>query len=565
MKLKNIFIVSTVILLLAGACEPLDQEVRTTLSDWQISQSFDRTRAHLTGVYAALPMGFSSVGGAMMASASDEAEFTEEKSSIQKFNVGSWGPYDNPDDSWNDLYNGIRRANNFLAMADSIDWSNYQKNPTPENLAIYQSRLAESLRWKYEARFLRAYYYFELMKRYGGVPILQEALLYDADLSGIKRNTLAETADFIVSECDSAASKLPLTYALATDFGRVTKASALALKSRTLLYAASDLFNNPSWAGGYSNPALISLTGDRAARWKAAADAAKQVIDLSGLSLTNNYRGLFQTFNNPELIFVRRSNASNSFEKTNYPIGYDMGKSGTTPSQDLVDAYEMKNGKSITDPTSGYDPQNPYKDRDPRLDFTILTNNTKFKDRNVECWEGGRDGKGVPLATKTGYYLKKYVDENLNLLLDNTSVHSWHIFRLAEIYLNYAEALNEYNPGHADIKTYVDKVRQRAGVAMPALPAGLNQEEMRNRIRNERRVELAFEDHRIWDLRRWMRAVETLNKPLKGMEIKQTEPGKFSYRVIDVENRSFSPKMYLYPIPQSEINITQGLIQNPLW
>jgi starch-binding outer membrane protein, SusD/RagB family len=524
-------------------------------------------------VYSALPAGFTRIDQAMLASASDEAEHTQETSNIHKFNIGSWGPLDNPDNLWNNLFTGIRRANYFLSMSDSIDWSNYIKNPTPENLATYNLRSKEIFRMKYEVRFLRAYYYFELVKRYGGVPILIETLSIYDDNSGVTRNTLSECIKFIIDECDSAAAVLPTTYTQNDDFGRVTKGAALALKSRTLLYAASDLFNTTNWAGAYSHPVLISINGDRTAQWQAAADASKDVIDLGIYSLSNNYSQLFLAFNNPEIIFTRRGPLINNFDQVNYPIGYDMGRSGTTPTQNMVDAYEVKLDANTAVPFDWNNTEhaaNPYSPqgtlgRDPRLSFSIITNNSLFKNRKVETFSGGLDGKGIALATKTGYYLKKYVDESLNLLLDQKSARSWHIFRLAEIYLNYAEALNEANPGHPDIKLYVDMVRGRQGVQMPPLPAGLSQAEMRERIRNERRVELAFEEHRIWDLRRWMLAPSFLGSPVKGVEITKTGEDEFTYSVITVENRVFQPKMYFYPIPQSEINIMKNWVQNPLW
>lgn len=564
MKLRNISIYSIGLLLVLGSCEDLDQEVRTNLEERQVYRSYERQMTYATSVYTALPSGFTRIDGAMLASAGDESEHTDETSNVHKFNVGSWGPIDNPDNIWGSMYNGIRRANNFLSTADSISWGGLILNPTPENRDLYLARTAEIKRMTYEARFLRAYYYFELVKRYGGVPLLTESLSIDTDVSGIGRSSLAECIDFIVSECDSAAQALPPTY-IAAELGRATKGAALALKSRVLLYAASDLYNDPSWAGGYANAGLISLEGNRTARWQAAADAAKAVIDLGIYSLSGNYQTLFKTFDNPEIIFTRRASGSNAFERASYPIGYDQGRSGTTPTQDLVDAYEMSNGMAITEAGSGYDAQNPYTSRDPRLAMTVITNNSMFKGRAVEAFTGGQDGKGVALATRTGYYLKKYVDENLNLLLNQTSVHSWHLFRLAEIYLNYAEALNEASPGHADIKLYVDKVRQRAGVNMPVLPEGLSQSQMRERIRNERRVELAFEDHRVWDVRRWMQGETYLNRPVRGVEITQTSPGVFSYSVINVENRVFQPKMYFYPIPQAELNIMKNWVQNPLW
>jgi starch-binding outer membrane protein, SusD/RagB family len=302
------------------------------------------------------------------------------------------------------------------------------------------------------------------------------------------------------------------------------------------------------------------------------------VIDLPGTTyaLYNNYRNLFitaQSFQSMEHILVRRNGASNTFESANYSVGFDNGKSGTTPSQNLVDAYEVKASATSAVPFNWSDPAhaaNPYATtgataRDPRLFLNVIVNNTTYKSRTMEIWTGGKDGKGKDLATKTGYYLKKAVDENINLLTNTTSIHSWSLIRLADVYLWYAEALNEYSPGHADIKKYVDLVRGRAGVAMPPVPAGKTQAEMRDVIRHERQVELAFEGHRIWDLRRWMQAPAVLGAPLKGVEITQTAPAVYAYSVIKVEDRVFEPKMYFYPIPQQEILKMPNWAQNPLW
>ena len=191
-----------------------------------------------------------------------------------------------------------------------------------------------------------------------------------------------------------------------------------------------------------------------------------------------------------------------------------MGHSGNTPSGNLVDAYEVKVDDNTAVPFSWSDPDmasNPYATsgataRDPRLFANVIVNNSTYKNRTVELWTGGLDGAGKALASRTGYYLKKYVDENLNLLLGNTSVHTWDLIRLADVYLWYAEALNEYSPGNTDIATYVNLIRQRPGVDMPPVSSGLSQDQMRQVIRHEREVELAFEGHRIWDLRRWMTA-----------------------------------------------------------
>lgn len=562
--------VLTLLVLSLMSCEKyFNRELSTDLTYNEVTTSYTYSRSRVASIYSDLQMGFLYIDGAMMASASDEAEHTLETSDIQKFNIGSWNAYSNPNNVWPAFYKGIRKVNQFLVSADSINLDLYKYDPLPAQQAVYVSRLAEIKQWKYEVRFLRAFFYFELVKRYGGVPILTEAVSINDDYSNIKRNTLDECIKFITNECDSAVKVLPVTYA-ATDLGRATRGAAMALKSRVLLYAASDLFNTPTWASGFSNPELISLTGDRQARWQAAADAAKAVIDLAGTgyALGTNYSTVFSatTFSNAEVIFCRRNSGTNTFERANYSVGYDLGQSGTTPSQNLVDAYEMKTtGKLITDATSGYDPLNPYLNRDPRLALTVVLNNTTWKSRPIESWIGGRDGKGVANATKTSYYLKKYVNEGLNLITNTTSVHSWIYFRLPEMYLNYAEALNEYSPGNTNIKIYVDKVRQRTGIAMPILPAGLTQDQMRDRIRNERRVEFAFEDHRFWDVRRWMIAPAVLSTPLQGMQIVKNEDATFSYQVVDVENRVFETKMYFYPIPQNEIFISKGLIQNPLW
>ena len=560
-----------------SACQKLDREFVTTIGQKEIEQSFGNVQSLLNAIYSDIPDGTLYIGGAaMMASATDEAEFTSETNSIQSFNSGSWNAINNPDLVWGNYYRGIRKVNQFLVSTGKINLDPWKLDPSPSAQAVYNTNLASIRRWTYEARFLRAYFYFELVKRYGGVPIINNALSVEDDFSSIQRSSLNECLQFITAECDSAAAKLPLNastapYVVANDLGRVTRLTALALKSRVLLYAASDLFNNPTWAGGYANPALISLpAGDRTARWKAASDAAKAVIDAGVLPTLGAYKSLFNTFNNAEIIFTRSNAASNQFERNNSPIGFNLGQSGNTPSQDLVDAYEVRVSATSAVKFNWNDPTmaaNPYANRDPRLGLTIAVNNSSFGTpaRNLQIFTGGLDAKPIINATKTGYYLRKYQIESLNLLNNNTGVHSWIIFRYPEIYLNYAEALNEWSPGNADIKKYVDIVRTRTGITMPPMPTGLSQAETRERIRNEKRIEFAFEDHRFWDVRRWMQGSEFFGKPLTGVEITRNSDNTFKYKPTKVEDRTFSPKMYLYPIPQSELNIAKGLVQNPLW
>lgn len=570
MKKINILLSSSIAVLLLSSCNPiLDREMILTMTEKQALESYDVAQKRVNGLYTYLPNGFSPVGGAMMAAASDEAEYSVASSSVHMFNNGSWNPLNNPDNVWTYYYQGIRQATLFLETADQINMERYKLDP--QNQADYEMRMANIERWKYEARFLRAYFYSELVKRYGGVPLANELMDMDTDYRNIPRNTLQECIDFIVDECGQVAPHLPAVYQ-ASDMGRVTRGAALALKSRVLLYAASELFNNPVWAQGYERKDLISLSGtDRQTRWENAAKAAGEVLwgaDVAeaGYKLSGNYQSLFRSFSDNEIVLVRRNGYDNSFEKSNYPIGADQATGGTAPSGNLVDAYETTGGRTFTwkDPSMA---ARPYENRDPRFAATIMPNNSTFQGRPVECWEGGADGPDKNNASRTGYYLLKYVDPELKLLQGQSAIHSWIIIRLGEIYLNYAEAMNEaYGPDAKGIygksaREAVNEVRGRVG--MPDVVAD-SKEEMREKIRHERRVELAFEDHRFWDVRRWMTTPDDLNAPLKGVKVTRLSYNSFEYQSVEVESRSFKRSMYFYPIPQNELNIT-GWPQNPLW
>ena len=565
---------SVVFCLLACSCEDmLDPKVETGVTEEMASITYDITLARSVALYTYLPDGLNYIDGSMMAAASDEAEYTLETSLIQQFNTGNWNAINNPDIiAWDRNFQGIYAANLFLATSDSVNLDYLRFDPNESKQQDYKNRMNNIKRWQYEAQFLRAYYYFELVKRFGGVPIITEPYGLDKDFSSIPRNSLTECIDFIVNECDTAATYLPAASEDATiNLGRALKGSALGLKSRVLLYAASDLFNSPDkWATGYSNPELISLSGKtRQQRWEEAAAASAEAVRVVGRRYPlENYEAT-ESFICGEIMLARRYPSTNTFEKANYPIGYDLGKSGLTPSQNLVDAYEMKDGSAF-DWNNPAHKADPYANRDPRLALTILANNTEFKGRPIEAWTGGRDGKGVTWATKTGYYLNKYVNPDLDLLQERTSVHVWVIMRYSEILLNYAEALNELvgpNDNHGYTLTALralNTVRNRIGIEMPLIPNTVTQDELREIIRNERRVELAFEDHRFWDVRRWMIAPYTLNVPLRGVDITKKEDGTFEYKPIHVENRVFESKMYLYPIPQADLNAT-GWVQNPGW
>ncbi|MDR1865275.1 MAG: RagB/SusD family nutrient uptake outer membrane protein [Bacteroidales bacterium] len=566
MKIINCLFVLLSPFVCTGCGDFLETDIETGYLEEEIFVNYQRMSKAGYGVYTALfTFGFNRVGTAMLASACDEADHADINSAIQHFNTGTWSASSNPEDCWSTFYTAIRRANLFLEESRNCKNILFRDTTIAANKENYNYQVRDIEWLRAEVRFLRAFYHFELLKRYGGVPVMREVTDDEAILVNRKRDGFDDCADFIADECDEI---LPLLKDTWVGFdgdkwrGRATKVAAQALKARLLLYAASPL-NNPS---------------NDAERWKKAAQAAHTIIASGYYSLHNNYRGLFNLGNgsdgNPEVLFAVQRWNENSFEKYNYPVGYDQGGQATTcPSQNLVDAYEMQStGKRIYEPGSGYDPQNPYSGRDPRLEMSVIVNNSSFKGRNVECRVGGIDGIDKLKATTTGYYLKKYVNENLDLAQNQSSVHSWILFRYAEVMLNYAEAMNEaFGPedkaGFAmNAKTAVDAVRQRTGVNMPILPPGLSQDEMRERIRNERRIELAFEEHRFFDVRRWKIAGQTENMPLMAMQIsrKEGDGNQFDYIVIKKENRTFKNHMYLHPIPEAEV-LKGAIEQNPGW
>jgi len=421
----------------------------------------------------------------------------------------------------------------------------------------YAQMIEQFNNYAYEARFLRAFFYFELVKRYKNIPLITEVLTTEEAINA-NQNTFDEVVNFIISECDAIALELPDDYSNFSDVaetGRATKGAALTLKSRMLLYAASPLHN----------------TNNDISIWVDAASAAKSVIDLNVYTLENNYSNVVNNFTSNELIFERRQGNTNDFERRNFPVGYEGGNTGTCPTQNLVDTYEMQsNGLAITDPASGYDPQAPYSGRDPRLQQTIIVNGSNWKGQTVESFIGGANGRPITNATKTGYYLKKYVIEAINLSPTNTTSreHTWVLFRYGEVLLNYAEAMNEaYGPenGAAFGLTALDavnQVRQRAN--MPNFPAGLSQSEFRDKLRNERMVELAFEDHRFWDIRRWKIGQQTTN--IFQMEITQNNGGNgFVFEKKLLEVRPYEERMNIYPIPQAELFKNENLTQNTGW
>lgn len=535
----------------------LDREEDSFIGKTATFDSYNRTKQYLTYAYSLLPEGLNRFsGGALLGAATDDACFAIESSNIQQFNNGSWNALSNPDNVWDRYFAGIAKCCTLLENSNHINLDISRLDPAKR--VEYENNLKDIRMWRAEAHFLRAYFNFELLKRYGPIPIIKSTLDINKDYSDTPRPTMKEVVEFIANDCDMAADSLELTpwRNMNDAFGRATKGAALALKSRLLLYAASPLYVDFGDIDEANKPSDATL-------WKAAADAAKAVIDLNQYELASAYDDLFKNdFQNKEYIFVRRYPSNSDFEKSNFPVSYG-GKGGTNPSQNLIDDYEMLDGTAFdwNDPVKA---AHPFENRDERLLATVLMNGVLFKGKRVATYPGGADAMPNPNATKTGYYLRKFLNENVNIQTGGGSDgHVVPLFRLAEIYLNYAEALNEYDPTNPDIAVYLNKIRER--VSLPDVPSGLTQEQMRTLIHHERRVELAFEEHRFWDVRRWKVASSTLGAPVKGVKITQDDAGNFTYSPVQVEQRVFQPKMYWYPIPQSEVLKLHHWEQNKGW
>ena len=442
---------------------------------------------------------------------------------------------------WGRSYRGIRECNYALNNIDKVNMSAFHKN-----------------RLEGELKFIRAYRYFDVIRNYGGAVLMgnKEYSLTDdlTDPALFKRASIQESINYASAQLDTAAADLPLDNDGSWVLGRATKGAALALKARLLLYAASPLYN--------------------AGTWQAAADAAKVVMDMGKYSLyQGGYGKLFLTpENNSEIIFERlyaQGARHACLEIANGPNGYD-GWGGNLPLQNLVDDYEMMDGKPITDPTSGYNPQNPYVNRDPRFYATILYNETPYRNSKIETFiPGGKDSKDGPSnwnTSKTGYYLKKFMNDQLPIdnPWDIAGTQPWIYMRYAEVLLNYAEAENEAAGPNPSVYAAVNQVRERASVNMPDLPAGLSQDEMRKRIRMERRVELAFEEFRYYDVRRWKIADQTENEPAYGIEVDKDGSGFTYQKKIALDGKKFYDQDYWLPIPRAEIQASDGkLDQNP--
>lgn len=577
------------ILLMLNACDDyLSPNEYGVVSEDLLYKTTNYISKMSAGMYGCIPQ----QTGLGMAAATDEAELVDDSENMHIFNLGNWNQYNNPDDVWTTCYKGVRIACDFLAETDTITYA-YFKYYNPTRYASYMRDLITS---RAEARFIRSYLYLELMKRYGEVPLITEKIDMTGghvDVSQFPRASITDIINFISNECDIVCREgeyhlteeemaertengkklldipyrdtldiyYPQSGDLANYLGRATRASAYALKAKALIYYASPLFNPERDVN----------------RWKEAAKACKKVLDLpeEHYGLASDYSSLFNSKNNwsKEFLFVRKNGSENSFEKANYPVSIEGGNTGICPSQNLVDAYEVISGGMATafnwnNPAHA---KEPYANRDPRLDATIYKHGDVYDEKvnpiKLNVKKNGNSGFPLYHATKTGYYLKKYINPSLNLKNNQTDYKTWVLMRMADFYLYYAEAMNEaFGPDSksGDLKLTardaLNKVRRRALVPDYTKDKG-NQDAFREKVYQERRVELAFENSRWWDVRRWMRGQE-FNKDLRGVIVSWR-----GYEPNVVEKRHFDEaKMYLYPLPQEEVDKSGGVLQqNPGW
>ena len=579
MKVRNI-IISGICALATVSCSYLDfDETNNSVTRESMYETFNLVKTMLTNVYSSMPAygGFTANPAlnnlALRDCASDDAEFGSTSATIQNVNNGNWSATSTFDDSWT-LYSGIRAANDFIEYYDNIDIS-YMFSQ-----GGLQNQLDQMQYYPYEARVLRAYYFFELARRYGDIAMPTKMLTIE-EANTIAKTPFQDVIAFIVKECDECAANLPAVFERiggTNEIGRTTKGFALALKTKALLYAASPLHNE---------------SGD-VELWKKAAAAAQQVMDLTNSEGKSLYSldkdGCYNKTTSTELILARMyGNASSAYELYNFPLRFTYGErsaalisAGNYPSQNLVDAFETINGYKVTLTANGwesddpkFDETKPYANRDPRFARTILADGMSFKGSTLAVYVGGDDD--VPASTggtPTGYFIRKYINEDANFDPEATgateTMHHWILSRYAEILLSYAEAMvNAFGSGTYKDGTYkvtaldaLNEVRTNAG--MPAV-ANASKEELIERIQNEWRVEFAFEDHRFWDVRRWKIGGET-QTALYGAYITRNTNGEKTYRQRLVENRVWSDRMNLYPIPQSELFKNTSLYpQNPGW
>lgn len=568
--------------LFATSCsEQMDYREASQYDKTYITEAFSNVMGLMTTVYRQLDYDFGRdnyYGGIMLSSATDESQYAVPESSIETFWNGSWSAANPINSMWTNSFKAIDYCNEILDEFQGLKFEDLQYNDSyDKDMYAY-----ENLKW--EARWARAYFYFNLVRQYGDVPLKTRKMTAD-EANALSRTSAEEIFKFINDECDAIKDEIIEDYANLGIYapadgsihnGRPDKLTVLALKARAALYHASPLFN----------------PGDNKSLWQAALKANQELLTYAvnerGMHLAATYDCLWGNKNyedgepTAEIIFTRRVGDLNTLESANYPFGVVGGAGGNCPTQNLVDAYDMQaTGLSIDEAGSGYDETNPYEGRDPRFYLTIAKNgDTKWPSSNKTALDvtfGGVNGEPQVGGTPTGYYLKKLLHGSIDL--SSTSKykkdkHTWVTYRLAEFYLNYAEAAlqvtgNGYTVPTGDAATVytmsaADAINMiRARVDMPNLPTNLSFDTFKAKYEKERFVELAFEGHRFWDVRRWKEADKYFTNIIQ-MKLTKNEDGSINYKRQTV-TRAWEDKMYLFPIAQSDRLKNPNLSQNEGW
>ena len=544
---------------LLTSCADLDYTEATNRNEeWTYNYFGDGIKNLVFDVYAQLYNNeFESNSAYFLASATDESQYALETGAVNNYVNGGWSPANPYSNTWTKSYTAIADVNMYLEKIDQTDISDWKYN------SDYQNWIQQMELFPYELRFLRAYFYFELFKTYGDVPLVTTTLT-NGQANNVERTPAEQIVKFIVDECDAVAPYLPETYntEVNAEVGRATRIAAFALKARTLLYAASPL-HNPD--------------GNKE-KWAKAAEACKYILDNAstwGLKLSP-YASLWgnEAFFNSELIFGLGRGENNNFEMANYPIGVENGSSGNCPTQSFIDQFEYQdNGETFAERYPGsinLNEVDPYEGLDPRFALTVVKNGDEWPTNGaqksvIETFANGFNAAPKYGATPTSYYLRKFVDGSCVTTADNQVKrrHTWIIFRLAEFYLDYAEAVFNAT-GSANDATYgmtaneaINVLRNRADIQMP--PFTEDGDAWVKRYERERLVELSFENHRFWDVRRWKKG-EQYFKTIQNASISSD-----LILTRSTVTRQWDKKYNFYPIPQTELKRNPKLTQNEGW
>jgi len=569
--IKYIYIIILMGLMgLMGCDDFLERTPKVALSEDAVFTNYENARRFQADIYSAVVQRFNAMGSYQpvpMSSASDESESNAGYHGTKTFNMGN---YDGADDRIELFYTAIRKANLFL--------KNVYRIPFPDDDT--KNKIVG------EVYFLRAYYFNEMLKRFGGMPIMTENdLLKPGDNLMRERNTYRECFSFIMSDLSKAIEMLPVTVST-SDYGRATKGAAMALKARMLLYAASPLFSKKSGLVGVGGTVDDWMDKDNKTWWLKAAEAAQAVIDLKDEDGNPAY-ALYQTSATDKakdyenLFYTRRENGNKEviFYCHETPVGVgadqisvwmpsgDFGGAGAVqPTNNFVKLFEMSNGRYIDEAGSNYNAETPYLNRDPRFYKIILYQGCTWQGATLDM---STTTTQFPSGTfLTGYFVRKYVPESVKKNSTTTVYHNWIFYRLAEMYLNYAEAMNEVEGPTQRVRDAVNAVRSRSGVINIPESLSNTKETMRVRLQRERAIEFCFEEQRWWDARRWSTgdqgelASKWFGGPMYKVVITKSG-GKVTYSEEPYYTRIYQSKNNLYQIPLSEMDKNPLFIQNP--